>query len=85
MTTNEMRDPIFRLLAGLPPATPPATLDRRIRSRCHLALERQHRLPAHRSAIVPAGVITATLTIMAGIYAAAAALEALRLAGMLKP
>ena len=85
MTTNEMRDPVLRLLASLPSAAPSAALDQRIRSRCHAVLGRQHRLPAHRRelALIPAGVINATLAITAGIYAAAAALEALRLAGML--
>jgi hypothetical protein len=85
MTTNEMRDPILRLLASLPAAIPPATLDQRVRSRCHVALARRHRLPVHRTQlpIIPAGVINATLAITAGIYAAAAALEALRLVGML--
>jgi hypothetical protein len=80
-----MADPILRLLASLPPATPPPTLDQRVRSRCHFALARRRRLPAHRSElpIIPAAAINATLAITAGIYAAAAALEALRLAGML--
>ena len=85
MTTNEMPDPMLRLLAALPPATPPTASDQRIRSRCHLVLERQQRSRAYRRelAIIPAGVIHATLAITAGIYAAAAALEALQLAGML--
>ena len=87
MKTNEMRDPMLRLLANLPPAIPPDTdtLDRRVRSRCHVALERQHRSSAHRRGLVitAAGLVHATLAITAGIYAAAAALEALKLAGML--
>ena len=85
MTTNETRDPILRLLASLPTATPPVTVDQRVRSRCHLALAERQRVPAHstRSAMIPAGAIDTTLAITAGIYAAAAAVEALRLAGIL--
>lgn len=85
MTTNETGDPILRLLAGLPLATPPVALDQRVRARCYLALATRHALPAHRSrfAMIAAGVMNATLAIAAGIYAAAAAFEALRLAGML--
>jgi hypothetical protein len=84
MTTNKMRDPLLRLLASLPPATPPAALDERVRSRCHIVLERR-RLPSQRRElpIIPAGLLNAALAITAGMYAAAAALEALRLVAML--
>ena len=85
MKTNEIRDPMLRLLANLPPAIPTATLNQRVRSRCHVVLERQQKSAAHRNerAIIQAGLINATLAITGGIYAAAAALEALRLAGVL--
>jgi hypothetical protein len=85
MTTHEMHDPILRLLATLPQTTPSAAFDGRVRAQCHAALVRQRRLAAHRRefAIRIARVINATLAITAGIYAAAAALEALTLAGML--
>ena len=86
MKTNDTRDPILRLLAGLPPATPPATLDRRVRSRCHIALERQQRSSAYRSepGIIPSAVINAALAITAVSYGAAAAFEALQLVGILE-
>ena len=83
MTTDERRDPILRLLADLPPATPPATRDERVRSRCHHVLARRQRVRARRSGGASPGIFDATLIAAAGSYAAAAALEALRLASML--
>jgi hypothetical protein len=75
MTTNETGDPILQLLARLPSATPPPAVDARVRSRCHRALEKERSRPPR--------LITAALTMTAGIYAAAAALETLRLVGLL--
>ena len=84
MTTNEIPDPILRLLGNLPLAVPLADLDQSVRARCYRALEKQ-RLRAQRSAsgASSAGVIDAALAMTAGIYAVAAAVEALRLAGVL--
>ena len=79
MTTDERLDPILRLLADLPPATPMATRDARVRSRCHLVLARRQRVRARRSGLASPGIFDATLIAAAGSYAAAAAFEALRL------
>jgi hypothetical protein len=83
MTPDERPDPMLRLLADLPLASPPAARDERVRSRCHVALARKRRMRARESHKAPVRVFDATLIAAAGIYAAAAALEALRLARML--
>jgi hypothetical protein len=84
MTTNDMPDPILRLLAHLPPAAPPTAIDQRVRSRCHRALEKQRsRAQPRASAAGSARVIDVALAMTAGIYAVAVAVEALRLAGVL--
>jgi hypothetical protein len=75
MTTNETGDPILQLLARLPSTAPPPAVDARVRSRCHHALEKAKSRPPR--------LMTAALTMTAGIYAAATVLEALRLAGIL--
>jgi hypothetical protein len=83
MAIDEKLDPILRSLADLPRAVPLAARDERIRSRCHLVLARQRRTLARESSAAPVRVFDATLIAAAGIYAAAAALEALRLARVL--
>jgi hypothetical protein len=85
MTMNTAGDPILRLLATLPLVTPPVAFDERVRSRCYLALAARSTVPVRRShlARIAAGAMNATLAIAAGVYAAAAAFEALRLVGML--
>ena len=84
MTTNETGDVMLQLLARLPSTAPPLAVDRRVRSRCYRALEKERsRGQRRRLMIIPSRVITAALAMTAGIYAAAVAVEALRLAGML--
>ena len=85
MTTNESGDPILRLLATLPAATPPVAFDERVRSRCYLALTSRHTVPGGRSKTsrISTAIINTALAIAAGVYAVAAAFEALRFARML--
>jgi hypothetical protein len=85
MATNETPDPILRLLSQLPSAVPPAAADLRIRSRCHIVLEQRHVPQAHRLSwpALFSRAVNPALGITGSIYAAAAALEALRLTGWL--
>jgi hypothetical protein len=85
MTTNDTGDPLLRLLSTLPLAAPPPAFDRRVRSRCYVALAARPTPSEQRSRFSPIGAaaMNAALVVATFIYAAATGLEAPRLAGIL--
>ena len=82
MNAHEQLDQIRRLLGDLPPVEPSASIDRRVVSRCHALLARQHRRQAAvaRSRAVRARAVDVAMAAAIGMYGLVAAIEAARLA-----
>jgi hypothetical protein len=74
MMTDERRDPLFELLADLPPSEPGEASQRHVRMRCHAALAR-HRIDATRRhpawALLDATVLGTMAVYLAGVIAIA--------------
>lgn len=62
-----MNDPLYRLLAGLPQATPDEHRAARVRLACHAALARRRPQPAPRRR-APSRIWEAVLAGLCGVY-----------------
>ena len=99
MTDDMERDPLMRMLAGLPTLRPSAGRDRRITARCHSALARGQRVRPERERLERPErlerlerlerferferLANAALAVLLCGYAAVAVVQALRLAVVL--